>query len=427
MPLVRRAVVTGPVAQGAGRAGSVAPSPRPVEAGPPAKAWRREVRLSDPATVASLVIVIYVAFLAGAALARAWPVDAAGHPVLVDYLGMWAAGRLALSGHAAAAYDWGAHKAVEVAAVGRDFEGYFSWFYPPPFFFATAPFAALPFVPALLAWIGAGLAGFLLAIRLIVPERGALALAAAAPVVLWNAGAGQNGALSATIIAAALALLARRALVAGALVACLVYKPQFGLLMPVALACGGQWRAFLAAAVAAVVLAAASAAVFGLDAWTGFIGSLDIAYRSILVENSIGAAKLQSVFGLVRLAGGGLDAAWAAQLATAIPVTVAVGGLWWSSAPADLKAAALAAGTVLVTPYVLVYDLVILVVAVAFLARSGLSPGERAAAVTAALLLLAGPLASVPAGLAASIVVAAMVARRSFRFARRASAGLPAA
>lgn len=389
---------------------------------------RRPVRLSDPVNLAWLVIVIYVAFLIGAAFVRQWPVDANGHPILIDYLSMWAAGHMALAGHAAAAYDWAAHKAVEVSAVGHDFDGYFSWFYPPTFFFATAPFAVLPFVPALLAWIAAGLTLFLLSIRLVFPRRGSVILAAAAPVVLWNATAGQNGYLSAAIIAGALALIDRRPMVAGVLIACLTFKPQFGLLIPVALVSGGYWRAFLSAAAATVLLAVISAAVFGADAWTGFVSSIDVAYRSILVDTSVGAAKLQSIFGVLRVLGGGTGVAWAAQLAVAVPAVGFVAWLWHSSAPTDLKAAALAAGTVLVTPYVFIYDLVILVVPIAFLARTGLSTGEATAAAAAALLLLSSPITSLPVGLAASLIVAGIVLARIIRSSRAAknSAHAPA-
>ena len=66
----------------------------------------RPLRLPDPAATASMMIVIYVAFLVGAAIARQWLVDPNGHPILIDYLSMSAAGRLAVLGHAAAAYDW---------------------------------------------------------------------------------------------------------------------------------------------------------------------------------------------------------------------------------------------------------------------------------------------------------------------------------
>ena len=51
--------------------------------------------------------------------------------------------------------------------------------------------------------------------------------------------------------------------------------------------------------------------------------------------------------------------------------------LWHSDAAFELKAAALALGSLLATPYVLDYDLVVLAVAIAFFARHGLHHGFR--------------------------------------------------
>ena len=52
-------------------------------------------------------------------------------------------------------------------------------------------------------------------------------------------------------------------------------------------------------------------------------------------------------------------------------------GCWHSDAAFELKAAALAIGSLLATPYVLDYDLVVLAIAIAFFARHGLSHGFR--------------------------------------------------
>ena len=51
--------------------------------------------------------------------------------------------------------------------------------------------------------------------------------------------------------------------------------------------------------------------------------------------------------------------------------------LWRSDAAFDLKASALATGSLLATPYVLDYDLVVLAISIAFFARHGLKRGFR--------------------------------------------------
>jgi hypothetical protein len=90
--------------------------------------------------------------------------------------------------------------------------------------------------------------------------------------------------------------------------------------------------------------------------------------------------------------------------------------LWRSDLPFDLKAAALAVGAVLVTPYVFAYDLVVLAVPVAFLLRFGLARGflrfEGLALAAAGALLLSYIVATTQVGLAASLIVALLIARR---------------
>src|ERR1700680_5000324 len=101
--------------------------------------------------------------------------------------------------------------------------------------------------------------------------------------------------------------------------------------VPIAVCAGGCWRAFLSAAIATVLLAAVSVAVFGADAWEGFVSSIDVAYKTVLVDTDVGAAKLQSVFGVLRVLGGGTGAAWAAQMTVAVPVVAFMAWLWGPS------------------------------------------------------------------------------------------------
>ena len=51
--------------------------------------------------------------------------------------------------------------------------------------------------------------------------------------------------------------------------------------------------------------------------------------------------------------------------------------MWRSRVPYTLKAAALAVGTLLTTPYLFMYDMMVLAIPVAFLVRIGLRSGFR--------------------------------------------------
>jgi arabinofuranan 3-O-arabinosyltransferase len=103
--------------------------------------------------------------------------------------------------------------------------------------------------------------------------------------------------------------------------------------------------------------------------------------------------------------------------------------LWRSRVAFELKAAALAAGALLATPYLFMYDLVVLAVAAAFLlrlalAREFLSRIEIAALAAAGALILIYPYVKTNVGLAAVAIVMVLVVHRAFTEARPASAAV---
>jgi alpha-1,2-mannosyltransferase len=200
-------------------------------------------------------------------------------------------------------------------------------------------------------------------------------LALAFPAVFVNLGHGHNGFLTAALMAAALIQLDKRPLLAGVLFACLAYKPQFGVLIPLVLAVSGRWRAFFSAAITVLALALAVTLVFGVDVWTAFLASTRFTRTVVLEQGDTGWHKIQSVFSVVRMWGGGVPLAYALQGAVTLIVAAALALLWRSRAPFPLKAAALAIGTILATPYSLDYDLMLLAPAIAFLAADGLARG----------------------------------------------------
>src|SRR6516162_5778380 len=191
---------------------------------------------------------VYAGLLLHFYLVGAWIVDRAGIPVYSDFTDAWVAGIEALRGNAALIYEPAEFTRLQSAVLGaRDFF-YPNWPYPPTFLLVLAPFGALPYFDAFVAWDVATLLGFIIVVYLIVPQRPAIALLLASPYTLWNFLAGQNGFLTASLIGASLLALERRPVLAGVLLGCLTYKPQFGILFPVALAAFNRWRSFASAA-----------------------------------------------------------------------------------------------------------------------------------------------------------------------------------
>ncbi len=95
----------------------------------------------------------------------------------------------------------------------------------------------------------------------------------------------------------------------------------------------------------------------------------------VLEQGGTGWYKIQSVFSWVRMWGGGIALAYAAQAAVTLAVAAALAWLWRSRAAYPLKAAGLLIGTLLATPYSLDYDLMLLAPAIAYLCVDGFARG----------------------------------------------------
>ncbi len=304
-------------------------------------------------------------------------IDLNGKPIGTDFSNTYAAGTLVLAGRSIEAYDPTLQHAAEKAVFGGREVPFFGWHYPPFFFGVAMIVAAVPYAWGLLIWLAASLAAYLAAMRAILPRPETVLLAAAYPAVFVNIGHGQNGFLTAALLGGALHLLDRRPSLAGVLIGLLAYKPQFGVLIPLALLAGGRWTSVRAAAITIAALLAVSTAALGVGIWQAFADSTTFTQTVVLEAGGTGWEKIQSVFSAARMWGAGVHLAYAVQIALALTIAASLAWLWQSDAAFELKASALATASLLATPYVLDYDLVVLAVSIAFFARHGLSKGFR--------------------------------------------------
>ncbi|HEY0282319.1 MAG TPA: glycosyltransferase family 87 protein, partial [Rhizomicrobium sp.] len=217
------------------------------------------------------IVFAYAASLAILFASHQWLLDGQGRPLVVDFLAVWSAGKLVLGGAALSAYDAQLQHAGEVAVLGHEFKGALGWPYPPFFLFMAAGLASLGYAWAFAVWAGATMAGYAATVGAIAKSRTAILFALAAPWTLATLFVGQNGFLTAALIGLVLLNLKRLPILSGILLGLLTYKPQFGLLFPLALAMGGHWRAFVMACLTALTLIALSNAVFGPGAFAAFL------------------------------------------------------------------------------------------------------------------------------------------------------------
>src|SRR5471030_3424685 len=333
-----------------------------------------------PASLLNLCFVLFVinaVFFPTAFFAHWWIFDEKGLGIPTDFVNVWSAGRLVLEGHPAQAYDWDIQKQVQLAVLGQSYEGNFAWHYPPPFLFVAAVLANFPYAVAFIGWAAISLVPYLAVMRAIVGRPFGLLLAAAFPVVLTNTLVGQNGFLTASLIGGTLYLMPARPVLAGICLGLLSYKPQYGLLFPLVLIAASQWTVFFTAAITAVVMALLSWFAFGIESWQAFLHWMPMFSQAFLTEGRATFWKLQSLFALVRFCGGTEQLAWIFQWILSGTVAVGLALMWRSRVSYSLKAAALATGTLLITPYLFMYDMMVLGVPVAFLVRIGLKSGFR--------------------------------------------------
>ena len=367
--------------------------------------------------------------LGGAWLSGNWLFDAYGRPIANDFVNVYAAGELALDGNAEGAYDWNLHKQVEIDAVGYDFDGYYGWHYPPTYFFIAATLALLPYSAAALTFLAITLVGYAAAIWRVLGSRAGILVALGSPAALWNATAGQNGYLTAALIGGTLGFMDRQPVLAGICLGLLSFKPHLGFLFPLALIAGARWRTFMVATLVTVGWAALSFFVFGSDSWQSFIEWIPTTSHVVLGRGQADFGRLQSLFGLVRVFGGSEPMAWGVQIAAAAALAIAIIWLWHSRAVFELKAAGLSCAALLATPYIYIYDLVGLTVPVAFLLKLALERGFYAVEVAGlgavVVLLLSFPYANTQVGLAATVIVAALVLHRLSLSIRRAPSVAP--
>lgn len=293
----------------------------------------------------------------------------ARQPYLMDFASFWAAARLAVSGAATQAYDVAAHHQVQLQALPIDTMLPFA--YPPPYLLAITPLGWLPYPLASPVWVCATLLLFAIASWRLLPGQSGLALAF--PAVALCAITGQNGLLTAAVFFAAMATMLARPWLAGLLIACLAMKPQLAVLMPLALMAGREWRAFAVAAVGTSALCLVSLATFGTSAWQGFFAQAGL-MGSIATENLVGWEKMASVYASLRLAGVPNAAAWVIHLASAAVGAALVWQIWRRTDERLTRAAILAPASLLVSPYLYIYDQVWLGASFAWLGRERFSP-----------------------------------------------------
>jgi alpha-1,2-mannosyltransferase len=318
-------------------------------------------------------------------------------PIAADFTSFWVAGRAAVTGHATRVYDLSAQIQGVLQAASyppHSHIGIVTFSYPPIYLLPIAPFGLLPLNAAFALWMVLTNALFLAAFRGLGPKLPGILpelLALGFSGFLVNLSYGQNGALTAGLFGLGLANLRRRPRLAGICFGCLACKPQLGILIPVALLGGRQYRAALAAGCCIFLLALLSLAIFGPGSWRGFLASTQWSEHALLSHGASIWPRSCTIFAALRLWGCEPAASYALQMVAAMGAAAAVWRIWRAAPGSPRANAALLAGTVVAAPYLLNYDLMLLGIVLACLLQDAAAYGLQAGMKPLLALLWFGP------------------------------------
>jgi hypothetical protein len=276
-----------------------------------------------------------------------------------DYSLFWLAGRLARQGATATLYHGPAFFAFAARTIPHHIV-HLPFLYPPT--------VLLPASLMSLPGLAAGYYGFSLLVlgvslwllRLARLPWWCIAIGLLSPAAMWSLYLGQFGLPCAALLICGLVRLETQPKRAGGLLACLAIKPQYALLVPIAVLAGRNGRAVLAGGNALALIVAASIAAFGWPGWLAFLGP-GRATAKALLEAPFGPGYEQmgvSVFWMCRSFGAAVPLAYALQAIAALSCAVTAWRLWWKpTADPMARVAVTVFLTLLASPYGFVDDL----------------------------------------------------------------------
>ena len=350
-----------------------------------------------------------------------------------DWMVYYTAARACLDGNLPLIFDGDRFTAqINLAFAERLAEplSFHPWLYPPPFLLLVIPFGMMPFALGCALFLLASFGLLLLALWCtFASHRWLYAMSVLlAPATGFTIGSGQNAFLTSAMMVGGFGLLARRPRLAGVLLGLVTFKPQFWLLVPVALVAARHYSALAIAIVTAAALACLSLAVLGIEPWQVWIEWMIIppadAYREWLIA---GRLQGESLYTNLVLLGAPNALANAGQIAA-----LALGGgcVWWCySRPvqADLRLAVLLIATTLAAPHLGPYDAVLLAIAATILFVRGNAEGFRLGEMPVAMLVwmiqLFNPPSAFRIGLITPFLTAALIVYAMLRASADAGLG----
>jgi hypothetical protein len=218
----------------------------------------------------------------------------------------------------------------------------------------VTPFSFMPYMWGFAAWVIATGIVYVFAAKRVMPAPFVLAQ----PTALINGWIGQNAFVTSAIFVTGVSMLKARPFAAGAVLGLLVIKPQLALLLPVAVVAARLWPAIAGAAASAAALLLVSLLLFGAGAFEGFWNILPI-YGEMMRNDKWPWNEFISVFAFLRWFGADQSLAMILHGLVAAAAAIVTWRAW--AADWEQKVPVLASATLLIPPYLLTYDALLLI------------------------------------------------------------------
>ena len=298
-------------------------------------------------------------------------IDRAGRFKGTDYIYFYVMGSLMSEGRADALYEPDAHLDEARRKIDPALNLYAAYSnYGPQVAAAFAPLSRLSFGKSLALFLFLTAAAYGLSVWLVWRLSPALApygtlvaiLAAGFPAFFTLIRYAQLSALSLLLLSLALVALVRdRRFLAGVVIGTMVFKPQLGVVIGLVMILAGEWRVVAGAAAGASGQLAVAWLVAGSSVMRQYVDVLWTLFRNpSLVQ--IHPGEVHSLRGFVQLLTGSPVIVSAASI-LAVVVAVWIGlRAWKSDMPVRVKWGLLVVLTVLASPHLLTYDLILLTI-----------------------------------------------------------------
>ncbi len=304
-----------------------------------------------------------------------WPVAKSGHPAFDDLSNLWLGAKAAVSGDFSNLFRRDLHEAMLAREFGASVTNQV-WSYPPTILLVLLPLGLLPsYAWFVIVWIGAGIGVFTAA--LLQRPSGAAPVPRVDQMFVWWAALlvpgsmmclsfGQTGILTSGVLFFGLLLARSKPMVAGAVLALLVAKPHLGVALPVVLAALGAYRTIAWTAISAVIYVALTVVVFGVEPWVQFL-TVTVPEHVHYVDNIAAGpdeALKMTMFMFLRTLGASKAIAMGFHVAMSAAVLGAVAVAVRRETDQNVRFLVVALATLLVSPYLLGYELVLAALAI---------------------------------------------------------------